>query len=47
MIINYAEVQFILAEAAFKGWVSGSAEAFYNSGAESSITLWLPNWKQL
>ena len=26
MIMNYAEVQFILAEAALKGWISGSAE---------------------
>ncbi|MBA4139297.1 MAG: SusD/RagB family nutrient-binding outer membrane lipoprotein [Segetibacter sp.] len=45
MIMNFAEVQFILAEAALKGWISGSAEAYYISGAENSITLWLPNWK--
>jgi hypothetical protein len=45
MIMNYAEVQFILAEAAVKGWISASPEALYNSGAENSITLWLPNWK--
>jgi hypothetical protein len=44
MIMNYAEVQFILAEAAAKGWISGSAEAYYNNGALSSITLWLPDW---
>lgn len=44
MIMNYAELQFILAEAAAKGWISGSAENYYNNGALNSITLWLPNW---
>jgi hypothetical protein len=44
MIMNYAELQFILAEAAAKGWISGSAETYYNQGALSSITLWLPTY---
>jgi hypothetical protein len=44
MIMNYAELQFILAEAAAKGWITGSAETYYNQGVESSIKLWLPNW---
>ncbi len=44
MLMNYAELKFILAEAAVKGWISGSAETFYNDGALNSITLWLPNW---
>jgi len=44
MMMNFAEVNFILAEAAAKGWISGDAEAFYNNGVLSSITLWLPNW---
>jgi hypothetical protein len=44
MIMNYAEVQFILAEAAAKGWIGGSEEAYYNLGVESSIKLWLPAW---
>lgn len=44
MIMNYAEVKFILAEAAAKGWINGSAETFYNDGALNSITLWLPAW---
>lgn len=44
MILNYAEVNFILAEAAAKKWINGSAETYYNTGAQSSITLWLPNW---
>jgi hypothetical protein len=44
MIMNYAEVKFILAEAAVKGWISGSAETYYNDGVLNSIKLWLPSW---
>jgi hypothetical protein len=43
-MLNYAEVQFILAEAAAKGWISGSAENYYNKGVQASITLWIPQW---
>lgn len=46
MIMNYAELQFILAEAALKGWIGGSAETFYNRGVQNSITLWLPTWNK-
>ncbi len=42
MMLNYAEVQLILAEAATKGWISGNAETYYNNGALASITLWVP-----
>jgi len=44
MMMNYAELKFILAEAAVKGWISGSAETFYNDGVLNSIKLWLPTW---
>lgn len=44
MMMNYAELEFILAEAAAKGWISGSAETFYNTGALNSITQWIPTW---
>lgn len=44
MMMNYAELQFILAEAAAKGWISGSAETYYNAGALNSITQWIPTW---
>ncbi|SHN32406.1 SusD/RagB family nutrient-binding outer membrane lipoprotein [Chitinophaga sp. CF418] len=44
LMMNYAELKFILAEAALKGWISGSAETYYNDGALASITLWLPSW---
>lgn len=44
MILNYAEVKFILAEAALKGWISGSAETYYNDGVLNAIKLWIPTW---
>jgi hypothetical protein len=44
MMMNYAELKFILAEAAVKGWISGSAETYYNDGALNSITQWIPTW---
>jgi hypothetical protein len=44
MIMNYAELKFILAEAALKGFITTDAETQYNEGVLNSITLWLPNW---
>ncbi len=44
MIMNYAELKFILAEAAAKGWISSSAEQHYKDGILNSIKLWLPAW---
>ncbi|MBW8682942.1 SusD/RagB family nutrient-binding outer membrane lipoprotein [Chitinophaga rhizophila] len=44
MMMNYAELQFILAEAAIRGWIPGSAQTYYETGAQNSITLWLPQW---
>lgn len=44
MILNYPEVQFILAEAAAKGYFNGNAETYYTEGAKTSITLWIPTW---
>lgn len=44
MILNFAEVKFILAEAVTKGWINGSAETYYNDGVLNSIKLWLPTW---
>ncbi|MXV49696.1 SusD/RagB family nutrient-binding outer membrane lipoprotein [Pedobacter sp. HMF7647] len=46
MIMNYAELQLILAEAAAKGWISGSAASYYTNGAKSSITQWIPTWPE-
>ncbi|MDH6305429.1 hypothetical protein M2459_001882 [Parabacteroides sp. PF5-5] len=33
----YSELQFILAEAAMKGWISGSAETYYKNGIRGSF----------
>lgn len=47
MIMNYAELQFILAEAALKGWINLAeqpVDSLYRSGVKNSITLWLPNY---
>jgi hypothetical protein len=44
IIMNFAELQLIKAEVVLRGWVAGSAEEYFYSGAESSIKLWLPNW---
>jgi len=39
-IISAAEVHFILAEAALKGWSVGSAEDHYNMGVKESLSAW-------
>ncbi len=44
MMMNYAELKFILAEASVKGWLTGSAETYYNDGVLNSIKLWIPTW---
>lgn len=44
MIMNYAELQFILAEAAVKGYIGGSAAQYYKNGTQASITQWIPAW---
>lgn len=44
MIMNFAEVEFIKAELALKGIISGDPKTYFYSGAENSITLWMPGW---
>jgi hypothetical protein len=39
-IINYAELQFMLAEAALKGYITGSSKTFYETGVTNAITFW-------
>ncbi|SOD12316.1 SusD/RagB family nutrient-binding outer membrane lipoprotein [Pedobacter xixiisoli] len=39
-IMNYAELQFILAEAAVKGYIAGDAKAYYERGVNNAITFW-------
>lgn len=35
--VSYSETQLLLAEAAHRGWVSGTASDFYNNGVEAGI----------
>ena len=39
-ILNYAELQFILAEAAVKGYINKNAQTYYENGIKSAIGLW-------
>lgn len=39
-LMDYAEVLFIKAEAAFKGWIPGSAEQYYNDALTASCQKW-------
>ncbi len=40
IFMTYSELQFILAEAAEKGYISGNAETYYYNGIEASFTQW-------
>jgi len=36
-LVTYAENQLLLAEAAYRGWISGSAEDYYNAGVTAAM----------
>ncbi|SFS56082.1 Starch-binding associating with outer membrane [Zhouia amylolytica] len=36
-LLSYAEIQFVLAEAAVRGWISGNAETYYNEGVRAAM----------
>ena len=36
-VCTYAQTQLLLAEAAFRGWTTGSAQTFYNNGIRASM----------
>lgn len=40
IFMTHAEVEFLLAEAALKGWHNGDAAAHYNAGVKSSMQQW-------
>jgi len=46
VIMQYAEVQFILAEAAAKGWITGDTKTFFYQGIASAINYWVPNFPE-
>lgn len=37
MLMTYAEVQFLLAEASIRGWVSGEARTYYENGVKADM----------
>jgi hypothetical protein len=39
-LMTYAEVSFLLAEAAERGWIAGSAAAYYTQGIRASMEQW-------
>jgi hypothetical protein len=39
VLMGYAEVQFLLAEAAVRGWITGDANALYKKGIEASLNF--------
>jgi hypothetical protein len=44
IIMNCAEVDFILAEAAAKGWINGTGETYYTKGIADALNYWIPNY---
>lgn len=40
IVLDYAEVQFLIAEAMERGLISGDAESYYNTGVRASIEYW-------
>lgn len=39
-IMNYAELQFILAEAALKGYIDGNPKTYYDLGVKAAVEHW-------
>lgn len=45
LIMNFAELQYILAEASAKGFITtGIAQTYWETGVLSGLTFWLPTW---
>lgn len=44
IIMNSAEVAFIKAEAAAKGWISGPVQNYYYKGMADAINYWMPTY---
>lgn len=43
-ILTWSEVNFLLAEAALKGWITADAQSYYNKGIEASWKQWKCTW---
>lgn len=46
ILMNYAELQFIMAELAARGWITGSAETYFTNAVDASIKYWIPAWSK-
>jgi hypothetical protein len=46
IIMQFAEVKFILAEAAAKGWITGDTKTLYHQGIAAAINYWVPNFPE-
>lgn len=46
IMMQYSEVQFILAEAVAKGWITGDAKTFFYKGIASAINYWVSNFPE-
>jgi hypothetical protein len=44
IMMNVAEVDFILAEAAVKGYINGTGEAYYYKGISDAVNYWMPTY---
>jgi len=40
VVMSFAELQFIMAEAAVRGWISNDAESFYNAGILANMSFY-------
>lgn len=43
-ILTWSEVNFLLAEAALKGWIQANAQTYFNKGVEASWRQWKCTW---
>lgn len=43
-ILTWSEVNFLLAEAALKGWITANAQTYFNKGVEASWKQWKCTW---
>lgn len=46
IMMQFAEVEFIRAEAIVRGWINGDAETSYYKGMASAINYWVPNFPE-
>ena len=45
ILMTYSEIQFILAEAAHRGWIGGSVDDYYQEGMRATFNYWNVDWE--